>query len=156
MHYEYSSTEKEKFSLHDCRATSVEMTDKQLVFCFPDGFFYKDYTDDWPNTGKSAVAYSIDGEYRTDGGMTFYLFDDRDDCEIREKYTIEQVAGKINSGEWELEFGYQYEGYQEVFHTGWIWQNHEPWSRECQMFIGPKEAVVYRWDSPTAGKKRIQ
>lgn len=150
MNYDYSSTEKEKFSLHDCRATYVEMTGKQLVFCFPDGFFFEDYTDDWPNTGKSAVEYNING------GVTFYLFDDKEGCEIREKYTIEQVAGKINSGEWELEFGYEYEGYQEVFHTGWIWQNHEPWSRECQMFIGTKDDVVYRWNSPTVGMKEPQ
>ena len=85
MHYEYSSTDKKKFSLHDCRATSVELTDKQLFFCFPDGIFF--------------------------------------------------------------------EGYHEIFHTGWIWQNHEPWSRECQMFIGTREEVVYKWDSPSDKKK---
>ena len=147
MHYEYSSTDKEKFSLHDCRATSVELTDKQLFFCFSDGIFFEDYSNDWPNTGKAAVVYSIDG------GTTFYLFDDKDGCEIREKYTIEQVAEKINNGEWELEFAYQYEGYHEIFHTGWIWQNHEPWSRECQMFIGTREEVVYKWDSPSDKKK---
>ena len=142
MHYTQTSTNKEKFSLHDCRAKKIILNENSLTFIIPDGIFFDDYSDDWPNTWEAEVEYVIDE------GVTFYFFDDKDWNEIRKKYTIEQVAEKVNSGEWELEFGYQYNGYHEIFHTGWIWQNHEPWSFECQMFIGTKTDAIFRWNSP--------
>ena len=37
MQYEFSSTDREKFSLHDCRSTSVELMNERLIFKIPDG-----------------------------------------------------------------------------------------------------------------------
>ena len=36
MNYEHTSTDKDNFSLHDCRATSVELNNNHLIFRFPD------------------------------------------------------------------------------------------------------------------------
>ena len=55
---------------------------------------------------------------------------------------------KVNSKEWELEFAYRYEGYQEVLHMCWIWQNGEPWTMEAQLFIGTKEPEIFCYDPP--------
>ena len=65
---------------------------------------------------------------------------------IREEYTIEEVAERINKKEWELEFGYQYDGFQELLHTGWLWQDQQPYSLECRIFIRTKQRcnVSYR------------
>ena len=145
--YALSDTDKDKFSLHDCRAKKVVLDGNLLTFVFPDGIFFEEYGDDWPNTGPAELAYA------TEGGVSVYLFEDMDGYEIRTAYTIEQLADKVNSGEWELEFAYQYDGFHEVFHTGWIWQEHEPWSRECQLFIGIKQDAVYRWNPPAAERK---
>ena len=146
MEYKYTSTDKRQFCLHDCRATSVDLINNRLIFHFPNGIYYDDYSDDWPNTGKAEVEYRIDG-------VMFYLFVDKNACEIRERYSAEELAQKINTGAWELEFGYQYDGYQEVLHTGWIWQEQEPWMQECQMFIETSDDAIYRWDLPADDKE---
>ena len=142
MQYDLISTDKGKFSLHDCRARKAAFSENRLTFSFPDGIYYNDYSDDWPNTGEAEV------EFRTDGELFFYLFEEQDGCTIRKSYTMEQLLDRINSGRWEMEFGYRYDGYREIIYTGWIWQNHEPWSREFQMFIGLKEDTVFRWNPP--------
>ena len=59
MQYEFSSTDKEKFSLHDCRSTYVERINERLIFRIPDGFFNSDYSDDWPNTGNAEVEFKM-------------------------------------------------------------------------------------------------
>ncbi len=144
MQYEYSSTDKEKFSLHDCRAASVELINDRLIFCFPDGIFFEDYSEDWPNTGKAEVAFIIDSMR----GVTVYLFMESEGQTIRKEYTLAALMEKINSHEWELEFAYRYDGYEEVLYQCWIWENDEPGTFECELWIGTKEDTVFRWDSP--------
>ena len=144
MQYEFSSTDKEKFSLHDCRSTSVEWINERLIFRIPDGFFNSDYSDDWPNTGRAEVEFKIDPMR----GVCFYIFADSDGQTIRKEYTLEQLVEKINNSEWELEFAYRYDGYEEVLYKCWIWEDHEPWTYEGELWIGTKEDTVFRWNSP--------
>ena len=59
MQYEFSSTDKEKFSLHDCMSIAVELINDRLIFKIPDGFFCVDYSKDWPNTGNAEVVMII-------------------------------------------------------------------------------------------------
>ena len=146
MQYEYVSTEKDKFSLHDCRAVSVEQIDDRLIFFLPDGFFYSEYSNDWPNTGKAEVGFVIDPMR----GVTVYLFKESEAQTVREQYTLEQLIERINRGEWELEFAYRYDGYEEILYKCWIWENHTPWTYECELWIGTKEDMVFRWDGRQA------
>ena len=67
---------------------------------------------------------------------------------IRREYPLEEMINKINSGEWELEFAYRYDGYEEILYKCWIWEDREPWCFECEMWIGTKETTVFRWDTP--------
>ena len=144
MPYEYTCKDKERFSLHDCRALSARLIDGRLVFQFPDGIFCADYSKDWPNTGKAEVSFTIDPMR----GTSFYLFVEREGKTIREEYPIENLIEKINAQEWELEFAYRYDGYQEILYTGWIWSDHIPWTFECQLWIGTKEDTLFRWNRP--------
>ncbi len=146
MHYKFSSTDKEKFSLHDCRAASVELVNERLIFKLPDGFFNVDYSPDWPNTGKAEVEFKIDPMR----GICLYVFADAGEQTIREEYTLEQMVEKINGSEWELEFAYRFDGYEEILYKCWIWIDHAPWPYEGELWIGTKEDTVFRWDSPEA------
>ncbi len=146
MQYEYVSTEKDKFSLHDCRAVSVEQIDDRLIFFLPNGFFFEEYSNDWPNTGKAEVEFVIDPMR----GVTVYLFKESEAQTVREQYTLEQLIERINRGEWELEFAYRYDGYEEILYKCWIWENHTPWTYECELWIGTKEDIVFRWDGRQA------
>lgn len=147
MQYEYSSTDKDRFSLHDCRATSAKLTDGQLVFFLPDGILFDDYSEDWPNTGKAEVEFIIDPMR----GVTVYQFIESKEQTIRKELTLEQLIDMINKNEWELEFAYRYDGYEEVLYKCWIWQKQKPWACECELWIGTKEKTIFRWDSPSDG-----
>ena len=144
MSYRYNSTDKAKFSLHDCRTDHIELEDGRLTFFFPSGIFCTDYGDDWPNTGAASLEYNVDSMR----GITFYAFRETGGQTVREEYEPEQLIEKVNSKEWELEFAYRYEGYQEVLHMCWIWQNGEPWTMEAQLFIGTKEPEIFCYDPP--------
>ena len=144
MGYERSSTDKERFSLHDCRATSAERIGERLIFRFPDGIFCADYSKDWPNTGKAEVEFVIDPQR----GVCLDLFEDSEGKTVRRQYTLEQLTEKINRGEWELEFLYRYDGYEEVLYLGYIWTTDASGTYECELWIGTKENTVFRWDEP--------
>ena len=85
MQYEFSSTDKGKFSLHDCRSNSVELINGRLIFKLPDGFFNADYSDDWPNTGSAEVEFAIDPMR----GVYLNIFADSDGQTIRKEYTLD-------------------------------------------------------------------
>lgn len=145
----FQSRYHEAFSLHDCRSDHIEYADNRLTVFFPCGIFFEEYGDDWPNTGPASVEYLTDPM----GEVRFYLFTETDGQTIRREYTLEQLIQKVNAGEWELEFAYRYEGYQEVLHICWVWQDREPWSCEAQLFIGTKEAEIFRYDPPAQEKR---
>lgn len=144
MQYEYTSKDKDRFSLHDCRALSAGFSDGILTFRFPDGIFCADYSNDWPNTGKAQVEFTVDPMR----GVCFYLFISAEGKTIRQEYTVEQLAEKINTHEWELEFAYRYDGFEEILYTGWIWAEQKPWTYECELWVGSREDTVFRWDPP--------
>ena len=94
MKYEYTSIDQDSFSLHDCRAVKAELINNKLIFFFPDGIFFTDYSDDWPNTGKAEVEFTID-HLR---GVTVYLFTESEGQTIRREYTLTECIEKINIG----------------------------------------------------------
>lgn len=73
MNYEFTSNDKECFSLHDCRADGAELTGDQLILYFTKGIFYNEYGDYWPNTGRAAVEFVIEHVDE----ITFYLFKEK-------------------------------------------------------------------------------
>lgn len=143
IHYELKSQDSDAFSLHDCRSSLIEYENNRLTFFFPAGIFCEDYGDDWPNTGAASVEYLVDPK----GRVFLYLFMEIDGQTIRKEYSIEELIQAVNSGRWELEFAYRFDGYQEVLYTCWIWENQQPWTYEAQLFIGMKEEV-FRYNPP--------
>ncbi|MBP0970045.1 MAG: hypothetical protein J5744_07865 [Oscillospiraceae bacterium] len=105
MEFEKESRDREKFSLHDCRADRIEQKDRKLTFFFPGGIANSDLGNDWPNTGRAAVQFVLLEE----DGICFYLFRDEDGKTVREQYSVKQLMQKLNSKEWELEFAYRYQ-----------------------------------------------
>ena len=140
--YRFRSTERERFSLHDCRAKRAERTGERLTFFFPDGIWCRDRGEDWPNTGPAAVTFSLDRL----GETTVYLFEQTAAGDLRRELPLAELLERINTGAWELEFGYRYDRYREVLVTGWVWQDREPWSRECQLFLPTREPTEYWWN----------
>ncbi len=144
MGYDFESSDKDRFSLHDCYAQEAELADHRLIFRFPDGIYCHGYSDDWPNTGRAEVTFPlVAGE-----SATFYQFVDDGKQTVRRQIELRELLEKINAGEWQLEFAYRYDGFREVLYTCWLWVDRPPWSYECQLFIGTQEDTVFRWDAP--------
>ncbi len=139
MNYQFKSTNKDLFSLHDCEATSAKLEDDKLTFYFPKGIFYCEYGDYWPNTAKAALEFEV--EYLDE--ITFYLFKEKSKKRIVKEYTIEEVIEKINKKKWQIEFLYRYDGYNEVMYTVMVWFNKKPYSYEGQIFIRNKSETYY-------------
>ena len=106
--------------------------------------FYDEYSNDWPNTGKAEVEFIIDRMR----GVTVYEFIDEKGQTFRKEYSLEQLLEKINSAKWELEFAYRYDGYEEILYKCWIWEKSGPGTFECELWIGTKDDVIFRWNSP--------
>lgn len=144
MTYENKSNDKNNFSLHDCRAESAKWEDNELTFYFPSGIFFREYGEDWSNTGSAAVKFEVDFLREAD----FFLFAKSGEQVMREEYSIDMLAEKINSKEWELEFAYRYDGYEEILYTCRVWFDKEPYCYEAQLFIGAKNEVTFMWNKP--------
>ena len=144
IHYDNTSTAIDKFSLHDSRAVFASFENEKLIFCFEDGIYYADYSDDWPNTGKAEVEFTID----LARGITVYQFVESDKQTIRKEIDLKLLIDRINSREWELEFLYRYDGYKEILYKCWIWENESPMTFECELWISTKEDTVFRWNDP--------
>jgi hypothetical protein len=143
MNYEFTSNNKDCFSLHDCRAVHVEIKDSCLTLYFPEGIFYSEYEDCWPNTGSAAVEYVFDDPE----DIRFYLFKGKKKKKTVKEYSLKKLADKINSKKWQLEFLYRYDGYQEVVYTVSVWFNKKPWSYAGQIFIR-NEGETFSWNFP--------
>ena len=144
MLFSYKGTDRERFSLHDCRAVSAELVEDRLIFVFPGGIFCADYGKDWPNTGAAAVEFALDPQR----GSRVYLFRESGEETVRECLALETLTGKLNAGEWELEFLFRYDGYGEILYICYIWGLREPGCFEAHLSLGVKDAPVFRWDPP--------
>lgn len=146
MDYLYQKRDRLPFSLHDCLAKRIDREGSLLTFRFPDGIYHEEYGDDWPNTGKAAVSFTVDA-FR---GVTFHLFTDNNGLTVRQQIEADQLIEKVNAGIWELEFAYRYDGFQEIMYSCWLWQDEVPYCREAQLFIGIAEEPVFFWDPKPA------
>ena len=143
MNYKFESNNKEHFSLHDCLVTKAKLEDNKLTLYFPEGIFYSEYGDHWPNTSKAAVEYVVD--YLDE--VYVYVFKKVGKKKVVKEYNVEQLVKKINSNKWKLEFLYRYDGYKEIMHTVFVWLDKKPYSYEGQLFIGTN-SEKFRWNPP--------
>ena len=139
--FKYSAENSEQISLHDCCPASAQYINHRLIFNFPDGIFFEEYGEDWPNTGNAEVEFEIKS------GVFLYSFESEGELTIRKRWSVEQLIEKINRQEWLLEFAYRYDGFEEILFTCWISPNNSLACHEGQLFIGTTHEI-YRWNPP--------
>lgn len=137
-------------SLHDCRATRMIVESDSLFLEYEDGFWCLP-------TNKNN---SSDNAFRTDLSQieiskfeiqNIYLFNEkrlfgRLISTKRIDISLEMLTQKINSGQWQLEFLYEYHGFNEVLYHCWIWMNKKPYHKECQITIMYND-IKYLWNN---------
>jgi len=149
MPYTYSQINAyPSVSLHDCRANRLNLNSERLEFTFDIGFTLTPQTElnaqnRCVDTGRAALVF-------TGAEAEFYLYREhrlfrRTVVTTRKTLSMNQLADKLNSGEWELEFIHEYFGYNSAFYACCIWQKCKPWSIECQLDIYCKQ-IEYFWN----------
>ncbi|MDE5780343.1 MAG: hypothetical protein K2I03_02545 [Lachnospiraceae bacterium] len=145
--YKYHDNEGSNISLHDCRATSTSVNNGILSFYFPDGFWLgENHSDNYlkktVRTDESKVDFHL--VYKDVEDITIYIFtEEKKGKTIREECDLKNFISCINDGSYELEFLYQYKGYNSIILNCWIWFNEKPYSKECELVISTSKTAYY-------------
>ena len=143
-----------KLSLHDSVAEKIVCQDGILRFYFADGF--------WVFPGHEAS--DLDKTVRTDASLVEFCVGDLEEIGIQvytrthfkrykeELWDIGKLAEAVNSGEYRIEFIYQYRSF---FEQMWICALHTKkklYAKDCLLHIPGTEAT-YRWNSLRADRE---
>lgn len=138
-------SENNYISLHDCRATRVAYEGEYLSFVFKDGFWVGEKNSQNPY-GKIVSTDQAEVEFHIlDEDVTVYVFTEKKNHTIRKEWTIQDLMKKINNGTCQLEFLYQYKGYQSVIYECELWSKQKPYHKECVLMFRTDENV-YKWN----------
>lgn len=141
-------------SLHDSRATEINISGNTVSFVFRDGFTV---LPDSPHNPFEGTAYTGCSEARfrlsgksADRNITVYLFSEteKENVTIREEIPFHELADRINSGSSKLEFitSYRaYDGFDLYAFVCRLWSDEEPYNRECEVIIAAGE-IEYFWN----------
>ena len=146
-------------SLHDCRATRIRLSDNEITFVFPDGFWvWGDHDgihlDDKVRTDASEVTIALYGNGAED--LFPYVFTPvGEDKALRVLYDAKRFVREINEGNWQLEFLYRYDGGPYLRFDCLIWFG-EPYTRgayhkESDLrfevpWVSESELITYSWN----------
>ncbi len=135
-------------SLHDCLADRLEVFGDRLEFVFENGFTLTPRTalnpeDACADTGRAALVF-------TGAEAEFYLYREHRLFGIRlcttvKQLSMEQLAQKLGSGRWKLEFIGEHYGYRSAVYTCWIHRRRRPWFMDCRLDVCYEQAE-YFWN----------
>ena len=134
--------------MHDCIVENVSYTDGVLRFFLPEGLWIAP-------THKENILGKV---VKTDAAVVDFRIEDIDDIIVRvftrnrftrrtkvEIWEMRDLMESVNSGEYKIEFIYQYRTYFEQMWQCAIRSNVKPYYRECQLHL-PDTDAVYRWN----------
>lgn len=139
----------EHISLHDCRATKMKWVDGVLTFYFEDGFWIcpgheSISLEQAVCTDASEVRFHLLNQEESD--ITIYIFTERKNGKImREEWELGKFVDAINNGSFEVEFLYQYKGYQTQIFECCLCLDKKPYHKECELKISTNQ-VTYCWN----------
>lgn len=147
-HNDADDSHDKVLTLHDCIVENVSYTDGVLRFFLPEGLWIAP-------THKENILGKV---VKTDAAVVDFRIEDIDDIIVRvftrnrftrrtkvEIWEMRDLMESVNSGEYKIEFIYQYRTYFEQMWQCAIRSNVKPYYRECQLHLPDTEAV-YRWN----------
>ncbi|MBE6758892.1 MAG: hypothetical protein E7554_02225 [Ruminococcaceae bacterium] len=146
----WQHTQTSGVSLHDCRATSMHVTDNHIEFIFEDGFLVLADNEHNPHgkVCRSNVASLVIREYDLESiyiFRNFHMFGRRI-LTVRRSIDLNRLAEMLNSGKRQLEFITTYISDFTVLCTCEIWSDRKPYHREC-LFETVYESIEYNWNA---------
>lgn len=146
--YKHYDCDDEYISLHDCQATKVISENGVLTFVFQDGIWVapghpSNTTDKVLRTDAAEVNFQL--EFGDEDDIALYVFEEKRKKTYREKWELTKLIECINSEKYNLEFLYQYKGYNSMIIECWLWSDKKPYHRECELKLSIK-GVKYCWN----------
>ncbi len=147
--YKHCDEKEDTISLHDCRAEKAILRDGVLSFFFSDGFWINsrnacNETNQTVKTDESEVRFYLESGDKWD--VTVYVFTDKGTRKaIRKEWKAKKLIRSINSGKCQLEFLYQYRGYNTRIIECCLWFDKKPYFKKCLLKISTNK-VIYCWN----------
>lgn len=146
--YKHYDCDDEHISLHDCHATKVMHDNGILTFVFSDGIWVapshpSNKNDKMLRTDVAEVKFQL--EFGDEDNIALYVFEENRKKTYREKWELTKLIEYINSEKYNLEFLYQYKGYNSMIIECWLWSDKKPYHRECELKLSI-EGVKYCWN----------
>lgn len=139
----------QRIGLHDCRADRASLENGVLSLWFREGIWVHQRQEDGSlrhfYTGEAQVLFPLC--YHNQWDVTVSLFTKEGDNAIREEYHGAELVKWLEegSGKVELEFLYEYTGYQRFLFDCWLWYPEPPYHRECQLLVLADQMTCH-WD----------
>ncbi len=146
--YKHCDCDDKHISLHDCHATKVVNENGILTFVFQDGIWVtpehpSNTTDKVLRTDVAEVNFQL--EFGDEDDVALYVFEEKRKKTYRERWELSKFIEYINSEKYNLEFLYQYKGYNSMIIECWLWSDKKPYHRECELKLSIK-GVKYCWN----------
>ena len=139
----------EDISLHDCKATQIDMDGNTLSFTLDDGFWVlkeNPYNDNKLHKSDQAVMRATLLEDRHFDSVTIYIFRQKNkDKAIRTEISLDELLQRVNSKRAALEFLYLYKGFQSYIFECQLNGSKKPWRQECVIQIRA-DHLSYDWN----------
>ena len=137
-----------QIGLHDCRADRASLKEDVFSLGFRDGIWVQQRQADGGrrlfSTGEAWIDFPL--AYRTGWGVSACLFTEEGETARRREYGGAELVKWLEEGAGaELEFLYEYTGYQRFLFDCWLWCPEPPCHRECQLLI-LAEQMACRWN----------
>lgn len=146
--YKHQETDEALFSLHDCVANRIKFKDGMISFYFPEGIWItKEHADnDTGNTVRSDAAKVRFELFYPDDDAEVYVYKPKGpDKAIRKEWKLKKLIQRVNDGEYQLEFLYQYSNGIGRFIECELKTKEKPYHWECNIKMLVKEAT-YLWN----------
>ena len=133
---------QQSYSLHDCRATRMELAGSTLSFYFENGVFLL------PAEG-SEVQRS--GPARLDipildmdiDGISIYIYSPHRGRVVRREWEAGNFIDAVNDGSFEVEFLTEYTAYRSLLYRCTLWFNTPPYHHDCDIELNTFGAELH-------------
>jgi len=146
--YKHQDTNESWVGLHDCSANHAKFRDGMLSFVFPKGIWIMESheandTGNVVRSGEAKVRYRL---LYPDDDVTVYVYKEKGaNKTIRKEWTLKKLIQKMDDGECELEFLYQYKCGYGIIVLCVIHSKNKPYFRECELRMLVSD-VTYLWN----------
>lgn len=155
--YQFIENSDKFISLHECRATGMQVGDRVISFTFEDGICIgkkhpRNTYGKTLRTDAAQVEFNLPVGTPDENVTCYVFFEKKNGKTIRKKFSMEKLMRKINEKGRPLEFLSAYKGGDTVVYECVLWRKKKQSGRECVLVIR-NDGTSCRWNELCPEKK---